>query len=145
MTVWHLEYSFDVDAASRMIYGKIYGIWRGETAEAYETEFKIVSEPLLKKPWAKLIDLSNWRTASQGAIEVIGRLNKWCRVKNMEWAVYVIDNPVAYPQLTRMFEKGKYRDLARTFRTLKEAEKFLEKQGYKVGPEQSGSRPSPFL
>ena len=144
MTVWNLEYSFDIDSENRMMYGKIYGIWRGETAEAYEAEFKTVSEPLLKKPWAKLIDLSNWKTASQGAIEVIGRLNKWCRAKNMEWAIYVIDNPTAYPQLTRMFEKGKYRDLARTFRTHKEAEKFLEKQGYVMGTE-GGGQPSPFL
>ena len=132
MNLWHLEYSFDTDAKNRMMYGKIYGVWRGNTAEAYAEDFKEEAEPLIKKPWAKLINLSNWKTATPEAIDHIGRLNIWCRKNQMEWAIYIIDNTVTFPVLSKMFDKGKYRDLARTFRSHKEGEKFLADNGYKV-------------
>lgn len=132
MNFWHFEYSFDLDEKNRVLYGKIYGVWKKDTAVAFSDEQKEIVKPLLKKPWAKLMDLSNWKIAHQDVISVIGDLNHWCRKNGMEWAVYVINQPAGYAQLMKMFESGKYSDLTQTFRNRDDAEKFLTEKGYKI-------------
>ena len=127
---WNFEYSFDVDLENRLIYEKIYGIWRLETAQAYYEEFKAEVAELIKHPWAKLIDLSSWKTADNQVIEVIGRHLEWAREHNMVWSVNIIDNPVTFAHLMRMFEKGGTKEISKTFRTLAEGEKFLRSEGF---------------
>ncbi|NOY89387.1 MAG: hypothetical protein GXO93_08390 [FCB group bacterium] len=127
---WNFEFSIDINVKNHILFSKIYGLWKLETAEAYCDEFKKVVKPLLNEPWAKLIDLTNWKTSYPEVNNVIGDLNRWCRAHKMKWAVYIIDNPVSFPHLMQMFDSGEYRDIARTFRTRAEAEKFLKEQGF---------------
>ena len=87
-------------------------------------------KPLIGKPWARLNDLSNWKTASEEVIDVIGELLQWCIENNMVHSVYIIDNPITYGQLMRMVSRGKARDISKTFRTRKEAEKYLKEKGF---------------
>ena len=130
MNFWNFEYSFEVDAKQRMLYGKIYGVWKLETAKAYAEEFKEEAKNLIKKPWSKLIDLSNWKIAHQEVIQVIGDLNVWCKDNNMEWSIYVINQKAGYAQLMKMIDAGKYKDITRVFRTRVEAENFFKENGY---------------
>jgi len=129
---WSFEYSFDVDVDNRLIYEKIYGIWRPETAVKYHDEFMLEVADLIEHPWAKLIDLSSWKTADQKVIETIGQHLEWCRTNNMVWSVNIIDNPVTYAHLMRMFERGGTKEISKTFRTLSEGEKFLREEGFNV-------------
>ena len=132
MSGWHLEYSIDVDQQRRIVYEKIFGVWRVETARAYVEDYEEQVKPLLrsKKPWVRLCDLSNWKTAYPEVIEIIGEHNSWCRRHNLAWSVNIINNPVTYAQLLRMFDKGGTKDISRTFRTRVEAEQFLREQGF---------------
>jgi len=139
MNLWHFEYSFELDEEHRIVHGKIYGVWRKETAEAYREELKEAVKPLLSRPWAKLMDLSNWKTASRDVISVIGDLNDWCRNNNMAWTVYIIDNAVTMKMLRQMFDSGKYKDVAATVRTRPEGIRFLAEHGFLVNPESGGS------
>ena len=132
MNLWNFEYSFDLDEEHRLLYGKIYGVWKKETALEYVEEMKETVQPLLKKPWSKIIDLSNWKTVYPEVIQVIGELNKWCREHNMEWTVYIIDHQVGFSQLMKMFDAGHNRDISKTFRTMAEGEKFLTEHGYTI-------------
>ncbi len=137
MNLWSFEYSFDTDVKNQMLYGKIYGIWKVETAKEYADEMKETVKPLIKKPWAKLMDLTNWKSSHPEVIEVIGNLNKWCRQNNMEWTVFIINHQVGYGQLMRMFDSGKYSDIGKTFRTMKEGEDFLMSKGYNIRKDSS--------
>lgn len=130
MASWHLEYTFEADEALRIMYVKIYGVWRVPTAEAYLEDFKTEVEPLIEHPWAKIIDLSNWKTAYPEVVRIIGDLNRWCRSNNMAWAVYVINNRVTQAQLVKMIENGDYKDISRIVRTRSEGEQFLIKKGF---------------
>ncbi len=116
-----------------MMFVKIYGVWRVATAQSYVEDFKEEAKPLIKKPWAKMADLTNWKTAYPDVVEIVGNLNQWCRQNKMQWAVYIIANPVGKAQLTRMFESGKYSDIAKIFHTRLEGELFLRDKGYQVG------------
>jgi hypothetical protein len=130
MAGWHLEYDIEVDEENNLVYEKIFGVWRVATAEAYKADFEEEVASITDRPWAKLIDLSNSKTAYPEVIDIVGRHLEWCRQHNMQWSVNVINNPVTYGQLLRMFDRGKTKEISKTFRTFPEAEQFLKEQGY---------------
>jgi len=133
MTKWHFQFNIDIDATNHLVYVKIYGIWREDTANSYHEEFKKEVTPITDKPWARLVDLSNWKTASDEVISVIGEHIQWCTDHNCVFAAYIIDNPITYGQLMEMVEKGQAKETSKTFRTRAEAEKFLQDQGFTIG------------
>ena len=140
MDKWHFEYVLDADVENAVMYEKIYGVWRIETAENYNRDYIEEARDLVKKPWAKLIDLSNWKTGSPEVIEKIGEHLEWCRNNNMIWSINIINNPVTYSQLQKMFSKGGTKKISKTFRTRQEAERFLKQQGFKLRPSNGGGR-----
>lgn len=126
MASWSLEYTIDVDEPNAIVYVKIHGRWRLETAEGYHKDFKEEVAPLLGKPWAKLVDLSNWKTSRDEVTHVIGKHLKWSTDNNVSLSLYVIDNPSTYRQLGEMFTKGKADKGYHTFRNMEKAQAFLK-------------------
>lgn len=126
MNAWSLEYSFRVDADNGIIYAKIHGLWKAETARGYHEDFKVEVAPLLGRPWAKLVDLSNWRTSYPEVSAVIGRHMAWSRQNGCVLSAYVLNNPSTFRQLNQMFSKGGIKEVALTFRTMAEAEKHIQ-------------------
>ncbi|HOD67772.1 MAG TPA: hypothetical protein PK186_11080 [candidate division Zixibacteria bacterium] len=134
MSGWSFEYDIEVDEANRIVYEKIFGVWRIKTAESYRADFEEEVKPIIDRPWAKLIDLSNWKTSYPEVIDIVGKHLAWCRRHNMQWSVNVINNTITYNQLQRMFDKGATKEISRTFRNYAEAVQFLQEQGYTVRP-----------
>ncbi len=126
MTDWSFEYSFNVDEKNRVIYVKIHGIWKAETARSYHQEFKKEVAPILGKPWAKLVDLTNWKTSYPDMIKVIGEHMDWSRNNDVALSLYVLNNPSTFRQLNEMFTSGGTKEISQTFRTMAEAEQFLK-------------------
>ena len=126
MTGWSFEYSFNLDEKNRVIYVKIHGIWKAETARKYHQEFKKEVQPILGKPWAKLVDLTNWKTSYPDMIKVIGEHMDWSRNNDVALSLYVLNNPSTFRQLNEMFTSGGTKEISQTFRTMAEAEKFLK-------------------
>ena len=106
MSSWSLEFSFDVDTEKRVIYEKIYGVWRKETADTYHQEFEAAVQPLLGKPWAKVVDLINWKTSYPEMVQVVARHLRWCRENGMGLSINVINNTSTFRQLNEMFSGG---------------------------------------
>lgn len=129
---WHFQFSIDVDKENRIVYGKIFGVWRKETAKDYHEAFKVEVGDIITKPWAKLIDLKNWRMATAEVDEEIGKHMKWCCEHNMEIQIYVISDTVRYTQLKKMMKQSRTKGVTSTFRTLSEAKTFLKEKGYNV-------------
>jgi hypothetical protein len=125
MSGWALEYSFELDRRNAIIYAKVFGIWKAETARSYHEDFKLEVEPIVKKPWAKLIDLSNWRTSYPEVIEIVGEHMEWSRLNNVALSLYVLNNPSTFRQLHEMFTAGGTKEISQTFRSYEEAELFL--------------------
>jgi hypothetical protein len=126
MNAWSLEFSFRIDAENAIIYGKVHGLWKGENAQNYHDDFKVEVQPLLGAPWAKLIDLTNWRTSYPDVIGIIGKHMAWSTENGCALAIYVLNNPSTFKQLNQMFTKGGIKEVALTFRTMAEAEKYIK-------------------
>jgi hypothetical protein len=83
-------------------------------------------QPLLDKPWAKLVDLTSWKTSRNEVTNAIGRHMAWLKANNVALSIYVINNVSTFRQLNEMFVKGGIKDIAHTFRTWEEGERFLQ-------------------
>lgn len=138
MSDWHFQFNIDVDEPNSMVYVKIYGVWREDTARHYHEHFAREVKPLTDKPWARIVDLTNWKTATDDVVAAIGEHLVWCIQNNCAFAAYVIDNPITYGQLMRMIEKGNAKDTIKTFRTRHEAEKFLKENGFNISSSPDG-------
>ena len=109
---------------------KIYGIWKKETAEAYQTEYMETAQPLLGEKWARLTNLSNWKSSYPEIIDILGEHMHWCQENGAVFSVYIIDNPVTHSQLNKMIKKGNVSTITKIFRTYEEGDRFLKKNGF---------------
>lgn len=131
MSSWSMDYTIDVDEVNAIVYVKVYGRWKAETAEQYHTDFIEAMKPLLGQPWAKVVDVSAWKTSRNEVTTVLGKHMAWSRENKVALSLYVIDNVSTFRQLNEMFAKGKTKAVSQTFRTMKEAEEFIEKNWLK--------------
>jgi hypothetical protein len=83
-------------------------------------------KPLLGKPWAKLVDLRQWKTSYPDMVKVIGGHLSWCKQHDLALAINVLNNPSTYRQLNEMFPHGGVQDIEHVFRTMEEAQAFLK-------------------
>jgi len=138
MTSWSLDYTIDVDVENAVVYVKVYGQWKAETAERYHEDFKEQMQPLIGKPWAKIVDLTSWKTSRHEVTAVIGRHMAWSRANQVALSIYVINNVSTFRQLNEMFVKGGTKHISQTFRTWEEGEQFLQQNWFgnrrKVAP-----------
>ena len=132
MSDWSFQFTVDADLDNRVMYAKIFGVWRLETALNYHAAFKDEAAKLPEGEWAKLIDLSNWRMGTPEIIAKIGEHMRWCIANNCVCQVFVVSDPVRYGQLQKMIEKGHAKAKTATFRTRQEAESYLKKQGFNI-------------
>jgi hypothetical protein len=126
MASWSLDYTIDVDLENAVVYAKVYGQWKQETAQKYHDDFKKEVQPLLGQPWAKVVDVSNWKTSRNEVTTVIGRHMSWSKMNGVALSIYVINNVSTFRQLNEMFAKGGTKNVSLTFRTWEEAEQHLQ-------------------
>lgn len=125
-----MNFTIEADVDRRVIFAKIYGIWKKETAEEYHREFMKVVEPLLNDKWSKLINLINWKTSYPEMVAVIGDHIKWSHQNDAIFSVYVVDNPVTRNQLKKMITHSGYEKSCMIFDTMAEGENFLKENGF---------------
>jgi glutamine synthetase adenylyltransferase len=125
MCGWSLEFTVDVDNARRLVRSKIFGIWRGTHVDDYHREFEEKAQELFDKPWAKLVDLTGWKTSYPDTIQRVADHMHWCHERNNVLSVYVVNNPSTFRQLREMIARGGIVREAVVFRTLAEAEHYL--------------------
>jgi hypothetical protein len=124
------HFNIDVDETRKVAIAKIYGIWKEETARDYVEEYQEAVKPLLGGKWARLTNLSNWKSSYPEIIEILGEHMTWCRENGAVYSVYCIENPVTMRQLRAMIEKSTMGESATVFNSVAEAEKFLTQKGF---------------
>lgn len=125
-----MHYNIEVDIERRIVVSKIYGVWKKDTALSYVEDFKEAAKPLLNEKWARLINLSNWKSSYPEIVAIINEHVRWSYKNGAEYLAYAIDNPVTIRTLKKMVKVGKAMDSTRMFKTFTEADKFLMDHGY---------------
>ncbi len=139
MNGWSFEYTIDADTEHSLAHVKIFGVWKIDTARNFKEDFEAETVELIKKPWAKLSDLTTWKIAYPEVIDIVAGHLRWALKNNMVWSVSIIDNTATYKQLQKMWARAGSAKHSKTFRTRHEAEKFLKQQGFSFGSAQKPS------
>lgn len=127
MCGWSLEFSIDVEHDRRLVRARIYGIWKGAHADSYHREFEEKAQGLFDKPWAKLVDLTAWKTSYPDTVQRIAAHMQWCHEHNNVLSIYVVNNPSTFRMLKEMITRGGISQEAQVVRTIAEAEEYLAK------------------
>jgi hypothetical protein len=125
-----MHYMIDADMDRHLIVEKIYGTWKKETAEEYHRDFMEVAKPLVGGKWAKLINLTNWKSSYPEMVTVVGQHLRWCRENGMILSVNIIDNQITKAQLKKMFQIGGTAQMSKIVRTDADAQKTLAEHGF---------------
>jgi hypothetical protein len=124
------HYNIDIDTKRKIAVAKIYGIWKKETALEYHEEYMDAIKPLTVGKWAKLTNLTNWKSSYPEIIEVLGEHLQWCHKNGAVYSVYAIDNPVTLRQLKKLIEESGINSAAKIFPSYSEADRFLRNNGF---------------
>lgn len=125
-----MNYTIDTDKDRKLVIEKIYGTWKKETAQEYHDDFLKSVTPLIGQKWAKIINLTNWKSSYPEMISVIGQHLRWCRENGMVLSVNVIDNKITISQLKKMFDIGGTGDISKIVRSQEDGEKILVENGF---------------
>jgi len=85
---------------------------------------------LTRGKWAKLTNLTNWKSSYPEIIEILGEHIRWTHENGAAFTAFAIDNPVTNGQLKRMIEHAGASEVARVFKTYSEADHFLSENGF---------------
>lgn len=129
---WNFQHKITIDRDEKIVYVKIFGVWRGDIAKGFKEDFQEKITPMIEEPWAKLTDLQKWKMSTPEVVNILGAHMKWCSENNMQWQVFLINDPVRYGQLQKMMDKGRVRKKTAIFRNMFEAVNFLKEKGYQV-------------
>lgn len=125
-----MHFTVDLDLDRKVIYEKIYGTWKKDTAEAYHEEFLKVAGPVVGQRWAKVVNLTNWKSSYPDIIKVVGEHLRWCRENGMVISINIIDNPITKTQLKKMFAIGGTAKISKIVRSREDAERILVENGF---------------
>jgi hypothetical protein len=129
MTV-SMNFTIEADVDRKLVAEKIYGTWNVDTAREYHQAFMEEVATLTGDKWAKMINLTNWKSSYPEMVNIIGNHLKWCRENGMVLSVNIIQNPVTIGQLKRMFKIGGTTQISRIVRTPEDAKKALAEHGF---------------
>jgi hypothetical protein len=123
-------YEFTIIPERKLIKEKNFGLWTREVATQYYKDYKEAVKSLLGKPWAELVDLSEWKVSEQEVVKIVGRHLKWSKENGLQASANIIPGPLERLQARRMLQEGGITDMSEIFETEKEALEWLRSRGF---------------
>ena len=81
--------SFQIKIVDQTLIVKCFGSWNHETVLRLCKEYKELVEKINDKPWACLVDLSQWELAAPDMWDEISELNQWGNSNNQKYEVVI--------------------------------------------------------
>tara|TARA_R110001583_G_scaffold155625_1_gene307280 strand:- start:507 stop:896 length:390 start_codon:yes stop_codon:yes gene_type:complete len=81
--------SFQMTIVDQTIVIQCFGTWNLETVLRLCEEYKELVEKINEKPWACLVDLSQWELATPAMWNEISELNEWSNNNNQKYEAVI--------------------------------------------------------
>lgn len=81
--------SFQVEIIDQTLIIKCFDSWNLETVLRFCKEYKELVEQINDKPWACLVDLSQWELATPDMWDEIRKLNEWSNNNNQKYEAVI--------------------------------------------------------
>jgi len=77
--------TFDIDVIGQTIKVKLYDQWNYEVTVRFVKEFKLKALTICHKPWACVVDLSEWELGTPDIWELLEEGNVWSSEHNQKY------------------------------------------------------------
>ena len=81
--------SFEIEVTGQTIRVKLYDQWNSETTVRFISEVKTKALTIYDKPWACLVDLSDWELGTPELWSLFDEANIWCSEHNQKYEASV--------------------------------------------------------
>lgn len=95
----HGHYTLSVQ--DNLILSRFFGAWNIEQIITYTNHVKEVAKAIASKPWARVVDLSDWEGGGVEVVQPLLLLQQWAEDNNCRQVVFI--NPPLIPKY--MLEK----------------------------------------
>lgn len=92
---------FEITLNKNMLIADFYGAWNFEQTEIYRKAIETEAQPLTKKPWARIVNLTQWEGGGEEVVAPLVATHNWCHENNCQLVLFV--NPPLVPKY--MLEK----------------------------------------
>ncbi|MGB1263277.1 MAG: hypothetical protein ACPG52_10230 [Cognaticolwellia sp.] len=93
--------SYELTHKDQTVIVKAIGAWNYETALIFVKEYKQLVRQLSDKPWACLVDLTQWELFAPDVARCINKVNIWANVNNQKYEVVVCGLSIQQPVLEK--------------------------------------------
>lgn len=119
----HGSYKFEINQQTLVV--RCFDAWNIETVISMCHEYKIHVNKIKNKPWACLVDLTQWELSTPGMWDHIDELNEWGNINNQKYEAVVCSS-----SLQQHFMENSHEVLtnveSKFFDTLPQAYQWLE-------------------
>lgn len=81
--------SFKLQIVDQTLVVQCFGSWNLETVLRMCKEYKVLAEQISDKPWACLVDLSQWELSTPEMWDEIDKLNEWGNENNQRYEAVI--------------------------------------------------------
>lgn len=121
--------SFNMFTEAQTIVLEVIGTWNLETAKHWEKEYKKLAGTIENKPWACLVDFTDFEFMAKEVWDFVYEVNLWSNSHNQKLESVICDS-----KLQRHFLEGAQQPLdnvtVKFFRTKQEAKAWLLDEGF---------------
>ena len=104
--------AFSLSLEQRVLWVRAAGIWNDRTANDYVREFRKVVEPIVKQPWAVVLDIRHWQLSPADVFSILKDNTQWCFSRNLSHVETIYaDNAVVMWQFVKATDTKKPQDL----------------------------------
>jgi hypothetical protein len=90
MVIFMIEHgSFQMEVIDQTLVVKCFDAWNTETVVRMCKEYKELVKTIKDKPWACLVDLSQWELSTPDMWEKIDELNEWANQNNQKYEAVI--------------------------------------------------------
>ncbi len=133
---------FDLWVDNQVLLARISGAWNEEEALLYFKKLKEITKPIIDKPWAMMLNLTNSELNTPGADQIASTIVQWCLNHGIASVAEVYKPSLLKKRQFERLTKKLSSEIERCqFSDETEAFAWLTTQGYPVQLEQLINRP----
>lgn len=120
---------YKIEQHRQVIIVRFYSTWNKETAQKMCDDFLKVAKTIADKPWACLVDLSEWGLGGPEVWQPIIEVNHWCNQNNQKLEAVVCSIAIQ-EHILRNLQQALPNTEPEFFSTEVDAKEWLENKGY---------------
>ena len=126
--------SYELTVRNQVVIAKIIGAWNKEESEQYICALKRISQDIRDKPWAIVVNLTEWELATPECDEVNIGLLKWLMENNLKKSAEVYSPSILKKMhIQNIVDQTTSKIDRQLFSNDVAAHAWLESQGFSLG------------